>query len=82
MEVEVKEENLRQAIASLPVDAQFELAKSLAANCGYQLVADDADAQRVLQIKRLIARFRDALPFAYLKGDRSLIVEGLEGLLK
>ncbi len=53
-------------LLKLPVDVQFHVATKLAANCGYQLVAEDTE--RSLEIKDLISR--------------ALLIEGLEALLK
>lgn len=61
----------------LPVSEQYELAKLLAANCGYQLVAEDNE--RSLEIKELIKAIRGD-PFYSI--NNSLIIEGLEALLK
>ena len=59
------------------VDDQYELAKKLAANCGYRLVTEDND--RSLEIKDLIARVHNNDPI--LDIDRRLIKQGLEKLL-
>ena len=64
-------------LKEMPVDDQFELAKALAANCGYQLVRDDVDIERYRLIQHLIKDYKNL-------GTKSadLIVEGLDGLLK
>lgn len=60
----------------LTVEEQFELAKVLASNCGYQLVAEDTE--RSLEIKELIRIYKH-----HGNHDASkLIIEGLEALLK
>lgn len=57
----------------LPVEDQYEIAKALAANCGYQLVAEDIE--RSLEIKELINQYN-------VTDCNRLIIEGLEALLK
>lgn len=68
--------------AGLSVDQQFELAKTLAANCGYQLVAEDDE--RSTDIKRIIKVIKSAQGgiFRFDHVGKQLIIEGLEALLK
>lgn len=54
---------------------QYEIAKALAANCGYQLIAKDTE--RSLEIKELIAYHK-----ALQSRGWETIIEGLEALLK
>jgi len=69
--------------ANYSANEQFEAAKLLAANCGYQLVAEDTDLQRIHKIKDLINDYKRLDGFIEMKGEsKSLIIEGLEGLLK
>lgn len=59
----------------LTVQDQYDLAASLAANCGYQLVAQDNGRRE--EIKELIAYYR-----ALRHKGWETVIEGLESLLK
>lgn len=73
-----KEQCKRDAII-LPVEEQYELAKKLATNCGYQLVAeDDERSLDIKNIKEKISKGYGGLPLDF----RKIIIEGLEALLK
>ncbi len=67
---------LEHIMLNWPVDEQFEAAKALAANCGYDLVEQTYDARKD-HIRRLI---KDYSPIGTKSSD--LIIEGLEALLK
>ncbi len=71
-------------LTKLNVEQQYEIAKSLAANCGYQLVAEDVDTQRVAEIKALIAELKIPNRVHIIRYNHhcNFIIEGLEGLLK
>lgn len=71
--------NYVEQLVNLPVETQFQLAKKLATNCGYQLVIKDND--RSLQIKAIIARITLCQAIVHKEGDRGLIKEALEKLL-
>ena len=62
-----------------PVEQQYELAKTLAANCGYQLIEAE-ESERSIEIKNLIEVVRNASLF--IEDEKMLLVEGLEALLK
>lgn len=65
---------IKYIIDNKSVENQYKIAVALAANCGYQLIAEDTE--RSLEIKELIA---------YYKGSKSkhwkTVTEGLESLL-
>ncbi len=72
----------RTILGTWTADEQFELAKSLAANCGYQLVEAEQD-ERTQTINRLIDRLKQSFDLVVMSDDnRALLIEGLEGLLK
>lgn len=74
--------NIKLLARHLPVDEQYELAKSLAANCGYQLVEVEVDPELVF-IKSLISEFKRSDSIIVMSDEnKALIVKGLEGLLK
>lgn len=79
--VKWKREAMRAA-NMLGVDDQFELAKALAANCGYDLVEQSYDPKKD-NAKRLINEFKRPDGIIVMSDyNKALIVEGLEGLLK
>lgn len=59
----------------LTVQDQYDLAASLAANCGYQLVVQDNGRREA--IKDLIAYYKNLHPHGW-----ETVIEGLESLLK
>lgn len=74
-----KEQVLKHALA-MPVAEQHELASKLAANCGYQLVAEDTE--RSLEIKELVSRIKTMETLCLDDDDKKLAIKGLEALLK
>lgn len=60
----------------LTVEDQHKLAEILAANCGYQLVAEETE--RSLEIKELIKSYKQKL---YTR-ENQLLIQALEALLK
>lgn len=69
-----------KVIEDFQVEDQYEIAKALAANCGYQLVAEDDE--RSLKIKTIVSRMIAEGPAVSSEDDRPLIIEGLRALLK
>lgn len=67
-------------IKSLSCDDQMQIANAIAANIGYKLVEEDDE--RSLQIKTIINRIKNDQACVVDNGDRELIREGLERLLK
>lgn len=72
-------DQLNEDVSRLSVTEQYNLAKALAANCGYQLVAEDTE--RSLEIKLLINRCKNEYVNVGSMADRKLFIEGLEKLL-
>ena len=65
-------------LKELSVQTQFQLAQKLAANCGYQFVAEDNEKSlEIKAIKQKIYNGYGGLPLEM----RDLIIEGLESLL-
>ncbi len=69
-------------LLKLPVDVQFHVATMLAANCGYQLIAEDTE--RSLEIKAAIniLKSNDVITIKGSSGKGKLLIEGLKALLK
>lgn len=66
-------------VHTLPVEEQYTIARTLAANCGYKLVPEDDEES--LKIKKLIEEIK-TFHNVFTQYEIDLIINGLEALIK